>query len=208
MKKLKLIVSDFHIGKGRMLEDGTLNTLEDFIYDDKFIDFLEYYSSRDYRSAEVELILNGDFLNTLQVDYRDKYPAEITEHMDVEKVRQIFEGHPELFDAMRDFAAAPHHSITYIAGNHDPALHWQAVREMIDERLSTQVTYPSFSYAFESILMEDVDVGRYAKLRRVIVDKGVRIPPKTQIGYDPEEDAKRFVTTPSGIVVIPKGYEF
>jgi len=41
-----------------------------------------------------------------------------------------------------------------------------------------------------------------------VVDKGVRIPPKTQIGYDPEEDAKRFVTTPSGIVVIPKGYEF
>ena len=74
--------------------------------------------------------------------------------------------------------------------------------------LSPGVRTNSFSYAFESILMEDVDVGRYAKLRRVIVDKGVRIPPKTQIGYDPEEDARRFATTPSGIVVIPKGYEF
>jgi len=74
--------------------------------------------------------------------------------------------------------------------------------------LSPGVRTNSYSYAFESILMEDVDVGRYAKLRRVIVDKGVCIPPKTQIGYDPEEDAKRFVTTPSGIVVIPKGYEF
>ncbi len=74
--------------------------------------------------------------------------------------------------------------------------------------LSPGVRTNSYSYAFESILMEDVDVGRYAKLRRVIVDKGVRIPPKTQIGYDPEEDARRFATTPSGIVVIPKGYEF
>jgi glucose-1-phosphate adenylyltransferase len=66
----------------------------------------------------------------------------------------------------------------------------------------------SFSYAFECILMEGVDVGRYAKLRRVIVDKGVRIPPKTQIGYDPDDDAARFTITESGIVVVPKGYRF
>ncbi len=74
--------------------------------------------------------------------------------------------------------------------------------------LSPGVRTNSHSYAFECILMEDVDVGRYAKLRRVIVDKGVRIPPKTQIGYDPEEDAKRFTTTESGIVVIPKEFQF
>jgi glucose-1-phosphate adenylyltransferase len=74
--------------------------------------------------------------------------------------------------------------------------------------LSPRVRTNSFSYAFESILMEDVDVGRYAKLRRVIVDKGVRIPPKTQIGYDPHEDAKRFTITETGIVVVPKGYRF
>ncbi len=74
--------------------------------------------------------------------------------------------------------------------------------------LSPRVRTNSYSYAFESILMEDVNVGRYAKLRRVIVDKGVKIPPRTQIGYDPEEDAKRFTITESGIVVIPKGFTF
>lgn len=74
--------------------------------------------------------------------------------------------------------------------------------------LSPCVRTNSYSYAFESILMEGVDVGRYAKLRRVIVDKGVRIPPKTQIGYDPEEDAERFTVTDNGVVVIPKGYRF
>jgi glucose-1-phosphate adenylyltransferase len=74
--------------------------------------------------------------------------------------------------------------------------------------LSPRVRTNSFSYAFECILMEGVDVGRYAKLRRVIVDKGVRIPPKTQIGYDPDEDAARFTITESGIVVVPKGYRF
>ena len=74
--------------------------------------------------------------------------------------------------------------------------------------LSPRVRTNSYSYAFECILMEDVDVGRYAKLRRVIVDKGVRIPPKTQIGYDPEEDARRFTMADGGIAVVPKGYDF
>ena len=74
--------------------------------------------------------------------------------------------------------------------------------------LSPRVRTNSYSYAFESILMDNVDVGRYAKLRRVIVDKDVRIPPKTQIGYDPEEDAARFTVAPGGIVVVPKGYRF
>jgi glucose-1-phosphate adenylyltransferase len=31
------------------------------------------------------------------------------------------------------------------------------------------------------------------------------IPPKTDIGYDREADAKRFTVTESGIVVISKG---
>ncbi|MFH1688868.1 MAG: glucose-1-phosphate adenylyltransferase [Candidatus Eisenbacteria bacterium] len=74
--------------------------------------------------------------------------------------------------------------------------------------LSPRVRTNSYSYAFESILMEDVDVGRYAKLRRVIVDKGVRIPPKTQIGYDPDEDARRFTISDNGVVVVPKGFTF
>lgn len=74
--------------------------------------------------------------------------------------------------------------------------------------LSPCVRTNSYSHAFECILMDHVEVGRYAKLRRVIVDKGVRIPPRTQIGYDPDEDAQRFTITESGIVVVPKGYEF
>ncbi|MBD3348184.1 MAG: glucose-1-phosphate adenylyltransferase [Candidatus Eisenbacteria bacterium] len=74
--------------------------------------------------------------------------------------------------------------------------------------LSPRVRTNSYSYAFECIFMEDVDIGRYAKLRRVIVDKGVKIPPRTQIGYDREEDARRFTITDNGIVVVPKGYKF
>jgi glucose-1-phosphate adenylyltransferase len=53
--------------------------------------------------------------------------------------------------------------------------------------------------------MEGVEIGRHAVVRRAIIDKNVTIPPGTRIGVNPEEDAKRFTITESGIVVIPKG---
>jgi glucose-1-phosphate adenylyltransferase len=63
----------------------------------------------------------------------------------------------------------------------------------------------SYADVEDSILMEGVDVGRYAKIRKTIIDKEVRIPQGTKIGYDLDEDGKRFTVTASGIVVVPKG---
>jgi glucose-1-phosphate adenylyltransferase len=71
--------------------------------------------------------------------------------------------------------------------------------------LSPQVRIHSYAEVHDSILMHGVDVGRYARLNRVIVDKRVRIPEGYQIGYHREEDAKRFTVTESGVVVIAKG---
>jgi glucose-1-phosphate adenylyltransferase len=56
--------------------------------------------------------------------------------------------------------------------------------------------------------MDDVDVQRNARLNRVIVDKGVRIPEGHRVGFDLKEDTKKFTVTESGIVVIPKGTLF
>ena len=61
----------------------------------------------------------------------------------------------------------------------------------------------SFAHVEESILFDGVNVGRHARLRRVIVDKNVEIPPGMEIGYDHEADARHF-TVVDGIVVIPK----
>ena len=55
--------------------------------------------------------------------------------------------------------------------------------------------------------MDGVDVGRWARLRRVIADKGVKIPPRAEIGYDAEADRRRFHLSEGGIVVLPKGVE-
>ena len=48
-------------------------------------------------------------------------------------------------------------------------------------------------------------MGRYAKVKRAIVDKDVEISLGARIGYNLTEDRKRFTVTDSGIVVVPKG---
>ena len=73
--------------------------------------------------------------------------------------------------------------------------------------LSPNVRINSFSEVYDSILMEGVDVGRYAKIQRAIIDKEVKIPRNAVIGYDLKEDKKRFTVTDSGIVVVGKGTE-
>ena len=63
----------------------------------------------------------------------------------------------------------------------------------------------SFAVVEECVLFDAVEIGRGARVRRAILDKGVHIPEGTTVGYDLEADRKRFTVTDSGIVVIPKG---
>lgn len=63
----------------------------------------------------------------------------------------------------------------------------------------------SYSRVEDSILFENVEVGRHTSIRRAIIDKGVSIPANVRIGFDPEEDRRRgFVISDKGIVVIGK----
>ncbi len=73
--------------------------------------------------------------------------------------------------------------------------------------LSPNVRINSFSEVYDSILMEGVQVGRHAKIKRAIIDKDVSIPPGIVIGFNLEEDKKRFFVSESGIVVVAKGTE-
>ena len=72
--------------------------------------------------------------------------------------------------------------------------------------LSPNVRVNSFSTITDSIIMEDVSVGRHCEIRKAIIDKNVHIPPDTKIGLNREEDiARGFYISPDGVTVVPKG---
>jgi glucose-1-phosphate adenylyltransferase len=70
--------------------------------------------------------------------------------------------------------------------------------------LSPDVRINSYALVEDSILFDRVEVGRHARIRRAIIDKAVKIPPGFTIGYDLEQDAKRFTVSEAGVVVVPK----
>src|SRR3954462_12479451 len=133
LPKYKLVVSDFHLGKGRYFEDGTQNIMEDFIYDREFSEFLNYYRSGIFADAEVELILNGDILNLLQIDIYGVHTHLITERSVIRAVEKIVAGHPDFFHALRRFAATPGHTISYVVGNHDSGMLFSGARGVFSE---------------------------------------------------------------------------
>ena len=72
--------------------------------------------------------------------------------------------------------------------------------------LSPGVRVNSWSTVSDSVLMDDVIVGRHCQIHRAIIDKSVVVPPRTQIGLDAEKDrARGWVVSDSGITVIGKG---
>jgi glucose-1-phosphate adenylyltransferase len=70
--------------------------------------------------------------------------------------------------------------------------------------LGYDVRVNSFCEIENSIIYNHVNVGRYCRLRRAIIDRHVTLPEHTVIGYDVEEDSKRYYITEGGIVVVQR----
>jgi glucose-1-phosphate adenylyltransferase len=63
----------------------------------------------------------------------------------------------------------------------------------------------SYALVEDSILFENVQIGRHARIKKAIIDEGVFIPERMEIGFDHEEDRLRgCIVTDSGIVVVTK----
>jgi glucose-1-phosphate adenylyltransferase len=72
--------------------------------------------------------------------------------------------------------------------------------------LSPWVVVHSYAEVTDSVLMNNVSVGRNAIVRNAIVDKNVVIPEGARLGVDPEEDrARGFVVSEGGVTVVGKG---
>ena len=70
--------------------------------------------------------------------------------------------------------------------------------------LFTGVKMGSFSSVNEGVILPHCNIGRGARLSRVIIDSGVRIPEGLIVGEDPVLDAQRFRRTESGVCLITK----
>ena len=53
-----------------------------------------------------------------------------------------------------------------------------------------------------SVIFDNCDIGRHAKVRNAILDKNVKIDQHAEVGYNIDEDRKKYYVTDSGIVVI------
>jgi glucose-1-phosphate adenylyltransferase len=71
--------------------------------------------------------------------------------------------------------------------------------------LSPGVHLHSYAEVEDSVLMQGVDVGRDAIVRRAILDKNVRVAAGARIGVDPDADRERFAVSAGGVVVVGKG---
>jgi glucose-1-phosphate adenylyltransferase len=60
----------------------------------------------------------------------------------------------------------------------------------------------SYALVEDSVILPDVDIGRHAVLKRVVIDKRCRIPEGMVVGVNPEEDRRRFYVSEKGVALI------
>ncbi len=147
MEKVKVVISDCHLSAGKFL-DGHLNPHEDFHFDDEMCRLFEFFSTEEYGEGpqgpvEVELFINGDYLDFLNVPYHGEFEDAITEEIALYKLEAIIAGHPKVMKALRQFASKPGKRITYLIGNHDADLFFPKIRERIIKEWDPEGKFPS-----------------------------------------------------------------
>ena len=68
--------------------------------------------------------------------------------------------------------------------------------------LSSKVWEHSHAHLDQAVVLPGADIGRFARLRKVVVDRGCHIPEGLVVGENPEQDALRFHRTAGGVTLI------
>ena len=154
LKKILLVISDFHLSAGKFRSDGSINPFENFFQDNALIDLLKFYSSGRYRERNLELVINGDFFEFVDTYLDDVDPFFPYEEDELTKLKMIIAGHPEVFQALGKFARLKRHSIRFITGNHDQSLMFEGVREYLAGVIGGDVRFSPFEYRVHDILIQ------------------------------------------------------
>jgi len=74
--------------------------------------------------------------------------------------------------------------------------------QVVRSLLFSNVRANSYARTHEAVVLPEVDIGRHARLTKVVVDRGCRIPEGLVVGEDPAHDARRFYRSDGGVVLI------
>lgn len=121
--------------------------------------------------------------------YNPRWPIKTTSYTELPPAKFVFNEHGRQGAALNSIICEG----TIVSGG-----------EIKDSVVGRNVFIHSYSEINQSILMDNVDIGRHARITHTIIDKNVKIPQGTVIGYNLEEDRKKYHVSPEGIVVIPR----
>jgi len=121
--------------------------------------------------------------------YNPRWPIKTTGYTELPPAKFVFDEHGRRGVAINSIVCEG----TIVSGG-----------EVRDSVVGRNVFVHSYSEIKQSVIMDNVEVGRHARINRTIIDKNVKIPERATIGYNLEEDRKKYYVSPGGIVVIPR----
>jgi len=149
--RAQIVVSDFHLGEGRRNWDGSLNILEDFTLDQRFVEFVDhYFQSYD----EVELVLAGNFFEMLRSKAVPDYPDILFETYALDQIRVSMSGHGVIMDALKRFMERPGNRLVYLMGEADWGVMWHQVQNEIRNRISERMEFYPNDYFRDGIYIQ------------------------------------------------------
>jgi glucose-1-phosphate adenylyltransferase len=213
--------------------DHSLASMGIYVFDTKFLfdalrrDADDPNSSRDFGKDIIpHIVKNGKAVAHRFTDSCIRAAEEIGEYWrDVGTLDAYFEANLDLTDVVpklnmydREWpiwtdqvVAAPAKFVHDIEGRRGMAISSLISQDCIvsgaiarRSLLFTGVKMGSFSSVDEGVILPYCNIGRGARLSRVILDSGVRIPEGLVVGEDPILDAKRFRRTENGVCLINK----
>ena len=143
-----VVVSDLHIGEGKVGPDRKYSALEDFRVGKHFDKFASYLVSRQQRTGrKMEFVLAGDTMDFLKVrnppegkswptDRKDRDTAP-NETVAVLKAERIVQAHPGFFASLGKLLQAGH-KVVLLPGNHDQELHFKGVQQVLRRAMLDQ----------------------------------------------------------------------
>ncbi len=144
-----VVVSDFHLGRGKNPATGRFYELEAFFYDDDFRSFCQWLvDDAARRDAQVRLVLNGDTFDLLRIDRPPHSPEAtlverqfgpfLTPDRATRDILEILEGHPLFVEGLARVLAVGH-EIVMLPGNHDLELQWACVHDEVRKAVLERV---------------------------------------------------------------------